>query len=179
MDARAAGLARPPLLDIEPRPSREEAEAAVRTLIRWAGDNSRREGLRDTPSRVLDAYEEWFQGYREDPIAILDRTFSEVAGYLDMVLLRDIEFVSHCEHHMAPIIGRAHVAYSGWPIGKRELDPYYARAHQYCHLGAYSYDTRESLPQGPAELIPGLHSAQVQTVPNDADTAQLMNQSCP
>src|SRR5438270_11192280 len=111
MDARAAGLARPPLLDIEPRPSREEAEAAVRSLIRWAGDNSRREGLRDTPSRVLDAYEEWFQGYREDPIAILDRTFSEVAGYLDMVLLRDIEFVSHCEHHMAPIIGRAHVAY--------------------------------------------------------------------
>lgn len=95
----------------EPRPSREAAEAAVRTLIRWAGDNPSREGLRDTPSRVLGAYEEWFQGYREDPDAILDRTFSETGGYREMVLLRDIRFVSHCEHHMAPISGRAHIAY--------------------------------------------------------------------
>jgi len=111
MDARAPGWAKPQLLDIAPRPSRQEAEAAVRTLIRWAGENPMREGLRDTPNRVLDAYEEWFQGYREDPLAVLDRTFSEVAGYRDMVLLRDIQFVSHCEHHMAAIIGRAHVAY--------------------------------------------------------------------
>ena len=95
----------------EPRPSREAAEAAVRTLIRWAGDNPSREGLRDTPNRVLGAYEEWFQGYREDPDAILDRTFSETGGYREMVLLKDIRFVSHCEHHMAPIVGRAHIAY--------------------------------------------------------------------
>jgi len=95
----------------EPRPSREAAEAAVRTLIRWAGDDPSREGLRDTPGRVLGAYEEWFQGYNEDPDAILDRTFSETGGYREMVLLRDIRFASHCEHHMAPITGRAHIAY--------------------------------------------------------------------
>ena len=95
----------------EPRPSREAAEAAVRTLIRWAGDDPQREGLRETPARVLGAYKEWFQGYREDPADILDRTFSETGGYSEMVLLRDIRFFSHCEHHMAPIVGWAHVAY--------------------------------------------------------------------
>jgi GTP cyclohydrolase I len=94
-----------------PRPSREAAEAAVRTLIRWAGDDPGREGLADTPGRVVRAFEEWFAGYGEDPDAILARTFSEVAGYDEMVLLRDIRFSSHCEHHMAPIAGRAHVAY--------------------------------------------------------------------
>lgn len=94
-----------------PRPSRREAEAAVRTLIRWAGDDPGREGLADTPGRVLRAYAEWFGGYEEDPVALLERTFSESAGYDDIVLLRGIRFVSHCEHHMAPVIGRAHVAY--------------------------------------------------------------------
>lgn len=94
-----------------PRPSREAAEAAVRTLIRWAGDDPAREGLGDTPARVVRAFEEWFAGYGQDPRRILERTFSEVAGYDEMVLLRDIHFSSHCEHHMAPIIGRAHVAY--------------------------------------------------------------------
>ena len=92
-------------------PTREEAEAAVRTLIRWAGDMPSREGLRETPARVLSAYDEWFRGYRENPDEILDTTFSETAGYHDMVLLKDIRFVSHCEHHMAPITGVAHVAY--------------------------------------------------------------------
>jgi GTP cyclohydrolase I len=111
MDARVAGLKPLVIEDTEPRPSREEAETAVRTLIRWAGDNPRREGLSDTPRRVLDAYEEWFQGYGEDPAAILERTFGEVAGYREMVLLKDIRLVSHCEHHMAPIIGHAHIAY--------------------------------------------------------------------
>jgi GTP cyclohydrolase I len=114
MDVRAPSyLKAVPVIadDAEPRPSREEAEAAVRTLIRWAGDDPRREGLSDTPRRVLDAYEEWFQGYGEDPDAMLERTFGEVAGYREMVLLKDITFASHCEHHMAPIIGRAHVAY--------------------------------------------------------------------
>jgi GTP cyclohydrolase I len=93
------------------RPSREEAEDAVRTLLRWAGDDPSREGLLDTPGRVVRAYEEWFKGYGMDPVADLQRTFQEVAGYDEMVVLRDIRFESYCEHHMAPIIGKAHVGY--------------------------------------------------------------------
>ena len=93
------------------RPSREEAEAAVRTLLAWAGDDPAREGLQDTPARVARAYEEFFGGYAIDPVDLLQRTFSEVEGYDEMVLLRDIRFESHCEHHLAPIIGRASVAY--------------------------------------------------------------------
>lgn len=93
------------------RPDRAEAEAAVRTLLRWAGDDPGREGLQDTPARVARAFEEWFRGYDEDPEAMLQRTFEEVEGYDEMVLLKDIRFESHCEHHLAPIIGRAHVAY--------------------------------------------------------------------
>ena len=93
------------------RPSRSEAEAAVRTLIAWAGDNPNREGLKDTPRRVVDAYREFFGGYGADPDDILRRTFEETDGYDEMVLLRDIRFESHCEHHLTPIIGRAHVAY--------------------------------------------------------------------
>jgi len=93
------------------RPSREEAEAAVRTLLRWAGDDPTREGLADTPARVVRSYEEFFQGYATDPVALLERTFEETDGYDEIVLLRDIRVESHCEHHMVPIIGRAHVAY--------------------------------------------------------------------
>ncbi|MGA7388119.1 MAG: GTP cyclohydrolase I FolE [Pseudolabrys sp.] len=93
------------------RPSRVAAENAVRTLIQWAGDDPRREGLQGTPARVVRAYEEWFAGYFEDPREYLQRTFEEVAGYDEMVLLRDIRFESHCEHHMAPIIGRVHIGY--------------------------------------------------------------------
>ena len=93
------------------RPARAEAEAAVRTLIRWAGDDPDREGLRGTPARVTRAYEEWFAGYFEDPREYLKRTFEEVAGYDEIVLLRDIRFESHCEHHIAPIIGRVHIGY--------------------------------------------------------------------
>ncbi|NNM64471.1 MAG: GTP cyclohydrolase I FolE [Burkholderiales bacterium] len=88
-----------------------EAEAAIRTLLRWAGDDPAREGLRDTPGRVAKAYKEWFAGYAQDPTAYLARTFEEVAGYDEIIVLRNIEFESHCEHHMAPIIGRAHVGY--------------------------------------------------------------------
>jgi GTP cyclohydrolase IA len=95
----------------EVRPSREEAEAAVRTLIRWAGDDPDREGLRNTPMRVAKAYEEWFEGYNSDPDEFLQRTFKETDGYDEMVVLRDIRFESFCEHHMAPIIGVAHIAY--------------------------------------------------------------------
>ena len=100
MDKRVVGM-----------PTREEAEEAVRTMLRWAGDDPAREGLLDTPARVVRAYEEFFAGYREDPNQYLERTFEEVAGYDEMVVLRDIPFESHCEHHLAPIIGRAHVAY--------------------------------------------------------------------
>ncbi|MGB6348658.1 MAG: GTP cyclohydrolase I FolE [Pseudolabrys sp.] len=93
------------------RPSRATAENAVRTLIQWAGDNPNREGLRGTPARVVRAYEEWFAGYFDDPRDYLQRTFEEVADYDEMVLLRNIRFESHCEHHMAPIIGRVHIGY--------------------------------------------------------------------
>jgi GTP cyclohydrolase I len=93
------------------QPSRAEAEGAVRTLIRWAGDDPDREGLAATPARVARAYEEWFAGYAEDPKAFLQRTFEEVDGYDEIVVLRDIRFESHCEHHMAPIIGRVHIGY--------------------------------------------------------------------
>jgi GTP cyclohydrolase I len=93
------------------KPGRAEAEAAIRTLLLWAGEDPDREGLRDTPARVARAYDEFFRGYAEDPVAILARTFEEIEGYDEMVVLRDIRVESHCEHHMVPILGRAHVAY--------------------------------------------------------------------
>ena len=98
-------------LKTETRPTREQAMEAVRTLLRWAGDNPEREGLLGTPDRVVRAYEEFFSGYGEDPVQLLHRTFEEISGYDEIVLLKDIRFESHCEHHMAPIIGKAHVAY--------------------------------------------------------------------
>ena len=114
MNAAVEGLRAQPenerLAEVK-KPSREEAEAAVRTLIAWAGDNPDREGLIDTPGRVTRAYEEFFEGYQADPFKELSRTFEEVEGYQDMVMLRDINIESHCEHHMVPILGRAHIAY--------------------------------------------------------------------
>jgi GTP cyclohydrolase IA len=95
----------------EPRPSRAEAEEAVRTLIRWAGDDPEREGLLGTPDRIVRAYQEFFSGYDEDPVALLNRTFEQTDGYDEIVVLKDIRFESHCEHHIAPIIGKVHVAY--------------------------------------------------------------------
>jgi GTP cyclohydrolase I len=92
-------------------PSRGEAEAAVELLLRWAGDDTNREGLRDTPARVVRAFEDWFSGYAINPSDFLARTFEEVEGYDDLIILKDISFESHCEHHLAPIIGRAHVGY--------------------------------------------------------------------
>jgi len=103
-DARVAAA-------IKTKPSREEAEAAVRTLISWAGDDPAREGLLDTPKRVVKAYEEWFSGYDADPLKALGKTFEDVQGYDDMVMLTNIDVESHCEHHLAPIMGVAHVAY--------------------------------------------------------------------
>jgi GTP cyclohydrolase IA len=93
------------------RPSRSETEEAVRTLIRWAGDDPGRPGMKGTPARVVRAYEEWFSGYAQDPRDYLNRTFDEIAGYDEVVVLRDVPFESHCEHHLAPIIGRAHIGY--------------------------------------------------------------------
>jgi GTP cyclohydrolase I len=93
------------------KPTREQAEAAVRTLLRWIGDDPDREGLQGTPGRVVRAYEDWFGGYADDPLEFLRRTFKEVDGYDEMVVLRDISFESHCEHHMAPIIGKVHIGY--------------------------------------------------------------------
>ena len=103
-------------LDHAQRPSREAALQAVRTLLAWAGDNPNREGLLDTPQRVVDAYGEWFAGYQGDPAQELSRTFEDVQGYDDMVMLRGIDVQSHCEHHMAPFLGKAWVAYM--PTGK-------------------------------------------------------------
>jgi GTP cyclohydrolase I len=110
MDAVIKGKAK---AEAEPfkRPSRDEAEDAVRTLIAWAGDDPKREGLIDTPGRVVEAYEEWFKGYSEDPNTYLSRVFDDVKGYDDIVMLRDIDVESHCEHHIAPFLGKAFVAY--------------------------------------------------------------------
>ena len=98
-------------MKINKKPSRTEAEAAVKTLLAWAGEDVKREGLRDTPKRVVKAYEDWFAGYNEDPKEVLKKTFSELEGYDEIIMLRDIRIESHCEHHIAPFIGSAHVAY--------------------------------------------------------------------
>ncbi|WP_046861989.1 GTP cyclohydrolase I FolE [Microvirga massiliensis] len=116
-----AGRARPPA---EPsRPSRAEAESAVRTLLAFIGEDPDREGLRDTPKRVVKAYAELFAGYEQDPEEVLDRVFSEVEGYRDLVLVKDIPFHSHCEHHMVPFVGKAHIAYypKGGVVGLSKL----------------------------------------------------------
>ena len=97
--------------ETDKRPSREQVEDAVRTLLRWAGDDPAREGLRETPARVASAYEEWFSGYGIDPAEYLSKTFEEINGYDEMVILRNVRFESHCEHHIAPIIGHAHIGY--------------------------------------------------------------------
>ena len=147
------------------RPSRAEAEAAVRTLIRWAGDDPGREGLLDTPSRVAKAYEEWFAGYADDPRALLSRTFEEVEGYDDVVVLRDIRFHSFCEHHMAPIIGRAHVGYlpDARVVGisklARLVDAYAGRMQVQEKMTAQIADTLQEVlaPRGAAVLLEAEH----------------------
>ncbi len=122
-DADTHAQAAPPAADQRHGVTRTQAEDAVRTLLRWSGDDPTREGLLDTPKRVAKAYADWFSGYAIDPEEYLKRTFEEVGGYDEMVVLRDIEFESHCEHHMAPIIGKAHVGYlpSGRVVGISKL----------------------------------------------------------
>lgn len=147
------------------RPTREQAEAAVRTLLAWAGDTPGREGLLETPRRVVDAYQDWFSGYGEDPRAYLERTFEEVAGYDELIVLRDIEFESHCEHHMAPIIGKAHVGYlpNGKVVGisklARVVEAYARRFQVQEKLTAQIADTINEVlqPRGVGVVIEGAH----------------------
>jgi len=147
------------------RPSREQAEEAVRTLLRWAGDDPEREGLLDTPGRVTRAYGDWFRGYDEDPAAMLERTFEEVDGYDEMVVLRDIRYESYCEHHMAPIIGKAHVGYlpSGRVVGisklARVVDAFSKRLQVQEKLTAQIANTLFSVlkPRGVAVVLEGEH----------------------
>ncbi|MCB1491592.1 MAG: GTP cyclohydrolase I FolE [Rhodobiaceae bacterium] len=134
--------------DAAPAPTREEAEAAVLTLLRYMGENAEREGLRDTPARVAKSYEDLFSGYSQDPAAELERTFEEVSGYDDLVLVRDIEFYSHCEHHILPFHGKAHIAYlpAGRVVGLSKL----ARVLE---IYARRLQTQENLTAQVAETI--------------------------
>ncbi len=147
------------------RPSRAEAESAVRTLLLWAGDDPDREGLIDTPSRVARAYEEFFAGYGHDPVEMLARSFEETDGYDEMVVLRDIRLESHCEHHMVPIIGKAHIAYlpNGRVVGisklARVIETYAKRLQIQEKLTAQIANTIESVlkPKGVAVVIEAAH----------------------
>ena len=148
-----------------PRPSREEAEAAVRTLIAFAGDDAAREGVLDTPKRVIDAYEEIYEGYRACPAEVLDRTFSETGGYDDFVLVKDIQFNSHCEHHMMPFYGKAHVAYMptdrvvGLSKLARLVDVFAHRLQTQEHLTSQVATAIEEIlkPRGVAVMIEAEH----------------------
>ncbi len=150
---------------VAPRPTREQAEAAVRTLLAYAGDNPAREGLLDTPKRVIGAYEEIFQGYRESAIEALDRTFGETAGYDDFVLVKDISFNSHCEHHMMPFFGKAHVAYMptdrvvGLSKLARLVDVYGKRLQTQEHMTSQIATAIEEVlkPRGVAVMIEAEH----------------------
>jgi GTP cyclohydrolase IA len=148
-----------------PRPSREEAQAAVRTLIAWAGDDPDREGLLDTPRRVVDAYDEFFAGYEGDPFEILTPVFEEVEGYDDIVMLRDIRLESHCEHHMLPIVGVVHLAYlpSGGVVGisklARVVDMYAKRLQTQERMTSEIAEAIERVlqPRGVAIMIDAAH----------------------
>ncbi len=163
------------------RPSRAEVEDAVRTLIRWTGDNPTREGLRDTPQRVARAYEEWFSGYADDPEDFLRRTFEEVAGYDEIVLLRDIHFVSHCEHHMAPIIGRVHIGYLprnrvvGISKLARLVQVYAHRLQIQERMTAEIANTLDRVlkPHGVAVVVEGMHGCMTTRGVRQADATMI------
>lgn len=152
--------------EIAARPDRDAAEAAVRTLIRWAGEDPSREGLVDTPARVVRAYAEWFEGYTQDPAGILQRTFEEVGGYGDIVVLRDIPFESSCEHHMAAISGTVHVGYlpNGRVVGisklARVVDAFARRLQVQERLTAQIANTIEDVlaPRGVGVIINATHA---------------------
>lgn len=159
---KPTALAAAPLL---PKPTRAEAEAAVRTLIRWTGENPDRDGLHETPARVTRAFEEWFRGYDQDPEAILKKTFEEIEGYDEMIVMRGIRFESYCEHHMAPIIGRAWVGYipNGRVVGisklARVVDAYAKRLQIQEKMTAQIANTIEKVlqPQGVAVVLKAQH----------------------
>lgn len=150
---------------VEKRPSREQAEEAVRILIAYAGDDPLREGVLDTPQRVIDAYDELYRGYGESPAEILDKTFSEIGSYDDFVLVRDIWFSSHCEHHMMPFFGKAHVAY--WPVDRvvglsklaRLVDIYARRLQTQEHMTSQIATAIEEIlrPRGVAVMLEAEH----------------------
>ena len=147
------------------KPTRQEAEQAVHTLLRWAGDDPSREGLAETPARVVKAFEDWFSGYDQDPEEYLTRTFEQIEGYDDMVILRDIRFESHCEHHLAPIIGRAHVGYlpTNRVVGisklARVVEAYARRLQVQEKMNAQIANTIEKVlkPKGVAVVIEAAH----------------------
>ena len=149
----------------QPRPTRGEAEAAARTLLAWAGDDPEREGLVDTPARVVRAYEEFFVGYEVDPVQLLERTFEETADYDEMVVLRDIRLESHCEHHVVPILGKAHVAYLparrvvGISKLARVVDAFAKRLQIQERLTAQIADTIQAVlqPRGVAVVVEAAH----------------------
>jgi GTP cyclohydrolase IA len=168
---KPAGPSLPPALRADgdmvvPRPTRSEAEQAVRTLLAYVGDNPDREGLLDTPKRVVSAYEELYSGYREDPVEVLDRTFAEMGTYDDLVLVRNIPFHSHCEHHMMPFYGRAHVAYL--PIERvvglsklaRLIDVYARRLQTQEHLTSQVVTAIDEVlkPRGVAVMVEAEHT---------------------
>ena len=163
------------------RPSRSKAELAVRTLIEWAGDDADREGLKGTPDRVVRAYEEWFAGYFQDPQTYLQRTFEEVAGYDEMVLLRDVRFVSHCEHHLAPIIGRVHIGYlpSNRVVGISKLvrlvDVYAKRLQVQEKMTAEIADCLNNVlkPRGVGVVIEGTHQCMTTRGVHRPDTSMV------
>ena len=148
-----------------PRPSREKAEEAVRTLLAFAGDDPAREGLLDTPKRVVDAYDEMFQGYRECPLDVLDKTFGEIGSYNDFVLVKDIAFNSHCEHHIMPFFGKAHIAYKavervvGLSKLARLVDVYAKRLQTQEHMTSQIATALEEVlkPQGVAVMLEAEH----------------------
>lgn len=162
MPTAAPGIGRGPSIE---RPSREEAQQAVRTLIAWAGDDPDREGLLDTPRRVVDAYSEFFRGYEECPVEVLSKTFEDVGGYDDIVMLRDIDINSHCEHHMIPFIGRAHIAY--YPTDKvvgisklaRVIEIFSRRLQTQETMTAQVAETIDEVlrPKGVAVMIEAVH----------------------
>ncbi|AQU88551.1 GTP cyclohydrolase I [Komagataeibacter nataicola] len=150
---------------LRPRPTRAQAEEAVRTLLAWTGDDPDREGLRGTPDRVVRAYEEFFEGYEEDPVALLERTFEETENYNELVVLRDIRLESHCEHHIIPLIGKAHVAYLpdrrvvGISKLARLVDVFAHRLQIQEKLTAQIADTIHSVlkPRGVAVVVDAAH----------------------
>ena len=163
------------------RPSREEAEAAVRTLIRWAGDDPDREGLRGTPGRVVRAYEEWFAGYKDHPRDYLKRTFDETGGYDEVVVLRDIRLESHCEHHMVPIIGKVHIGYLpdtrvvGISKLARLVDAYAHRLQIQEKLTAQIANTLQDVlqPRGVAVVIEAAHQCMTTRGVHKSDVAMV------